>query len=85
MRGDSGPLIGDSRGTPTASVFKKLVGFATKSSSGKVVKGADGQPISIVGPENTVSEKMQKRYKVVQFLCDVITRHELGKPLSHPQ
>jgi phosphatidylserine/phosphatidylglycerophosphate/cardiolipin synthase-like enzyme len=52
--------------------------------SGKAVHGADGQPIAIEGPEQDVSQKLQKRYKVVQFLCDAITRLELGSPLAHP-
>ena len=56
-----------------------------RDANGKAVHGADGQPIAVVGPEQTVSDKLQKRYKVVQFLCDVITKFELGKPLAHPQ
>ena len=54
-----------------------------RDANGKAVKGADGQPVAIVGPDQTVSDKLQKRYKVVQFLCDVITKVDLGKPLEH--
>jgi hypothetical protein len=52
--------------------------------SGKAVHGADGQPVAIEGPEQDVSQKLQKRYKVVQFLCDSLTKLELGSPLAHP-
>lgn len=56
-----------------------------RDAQGNVVHGADGQPIAAHGPEQDVSPKLQRNYKVVQYLCDLLTKHELGKPLSHPQ
>ena len=56
-----------------------------RDANGQVVKGADGQPIATHGPEQDVSQKLQQRYKVVQYLCDVLTKAEFGSPLSHPR
>jgi hypothetical protein len=55
-----------------------------RDDQGNVMHGADGQPIADHGPEQDVSVKLQKRYKVVQFLCDSLTKIELGAPLAHP-
>jgi len=56
-----------------------------RDASGQVVRGTDGQPVADLGPEQDVSVKLQKRYKVVQFLCDAITKFDLGAPLAHPK
>jgi phosphatidylserine/phosphatidylglycerophosphate/cardiolipin synthase-like enzyme len=54
-----------------------------RDASGNVVKDARGEPIALHGPEQDVSQKLQTRYKPVQFLCDLLTRIPLGAPLSH--
>lgn len=56
-----------------------------RDDKGNVVRGADGQPLAKVGPEQTVSKQLMQRYKPVMFLCDLITRHPLGAPLAHPK
>ncbi len=55
-----------------------------RDAEGKPVLGADGHPVALNGPEQDVSQKLQKRYKVVQFLCDALTKTAFGAPLSHP-
>ncbi|MFO0599690.1 MAG: phospholipase D-like domain-containing protein [Myxococcaceae bacterium] len=52
--------------------------------NGNVVHGADGQPVADHGPEQDISKKLQRNYKVVQFLCDALTKVSLGAPLAHP-
>jgi len=55
-----------------------------RDDQGQVVRDAQGQPVAIEGPEQDVSKKLQGRYKVVQLLCDALTRIPLGDPLEHP-
>lgn len=55
-----------------------------RDADGKPVLGSDGQPIAVEGPETTVSAKLLKRYKPMQFLCDLLSKTTLGAPLSHP-
>jgi phosphatidylserine/phosphatidylglycerophosphate/cardiolipin synthase-like enzyme len=56
-----------------------------RDASGNVVKDAEGQPVALNGPEQDVSLKLQRRYKPVQFLCDLIASTDLGAPLRHPK
>lgn len=55
-----------------------------RDANGNAVKGPDGKPIVEHGPEHDVSKKLLATYKVVQFLCDALTKHSLGAPLAHP-
>lgn len=55
-----------------------------RDANGQVVHGADGQPVAVEGPEQDISPKLQKQYKVVQFLCDALTHTSGGAPLAHP-
>lgn len=55
-----------------------------RNADGSAKKGPDGKPLTEFGPEHSVSPKLMRNYKVMQFLCDLITKHPLGKPLAHP-
>ena len=53
-----------------------------RNDDGTPTRDATGELIAIEGPEQTVSHKLQQRYKPVQFLCDLLTHTKLGSPLT---
>ncbi len=53
-----------------------------RNPDGTPARDAKGELISVEGPETTVSQKLQTRYKPVQFLCDLLTHTSLGSPLA---
>ncbi len=56
-----------------------------RDAQGTVLRDEKGDPIADRGPEHDVSQKLQRLYKPVQFLCDLLTNTDLGSPLALPR
>jgi phosphatidylserine/phosphatidylglycerophosphate/cardiolipin synthase-like enzyme len=53
-----------------------------RDAAGVPVRDAKGQLIAEHGPDQDISKKLQRIYKPVQYLCNLLTKVPLGKPLA---